>query len=96
MTCVCGSQVVTTVTQNFDDVMTFPAVTLCNFNRVHCRNLYDHIRELNSTNSSSSNNTEKIFNLCTIYNGGLCGLNIATDDMFVHGEVKLESICENS
>ena len=39
----------TTVTQTFMDVVPFPAVTVCNYNRVHCRNLHDRIVQVNSS-----------------------------------------------
>ncbi len=90
-----SAQIVTTLTQNFDNVLTFPAVTICNFNKVHCRNLYDRIRELNNSDDESDEMNYRIQSLCTVYNVGLCEYKINADDMFKHGEKRAETICVN-
>ena len=44
-------QIITTVTVQTEDSMAFPAVTLCNYNQVHCGNLHDYIEDCNRNSS---------------------------------------------
>ena len=34
----------TTISYSFPDELRLPSITICNENRIHCRNLYDHIK----------------------------------------------------
>ena len=53
----------------------FPAVTLCNKNKVHCGNLRDHIKYLRgvlqeNATVDAEGTAERISSLCTMYHIG--------------------------
>ena len=69
--------------------VTFPAVTICNLNLVHCRNLNEHILELNKTGGTG----ERVYALCNIYILGKCSKGLIIDDIFKYGDRRTEEVC---
>ena len=66
------NKVVTTVKLATVDSMPFPAVTICNYNQVHCSNLMNHIRDCTLRRLNCSKET--VVNLCHINDLTNCSL----------------------
>ena len=64
----------TTVSNTKALPLSFPGVTLCNRNFVHCGNLYKHIVDIE--------NPKLLIQLCTIYVTGKCGISLQINDQF--------------
>ena len=80
------AQVTTTVTMKHLESIHFPAVTICNQNRVHCKNAYKRIKFCkDDPESTCSEETKK--NLCMLYNIGICYVSVAADEAFKYGEI---------
>ena len=61
----------------------FPAVTICNENKVHCGNLHAAIEECDDGNCPE--NTRK--NFCILFIAGNCEASINSTEVFKHGQV---------
>lgn len=81
------------MTQEFANTLDFPAVTLCNYNRVHCGNLYDRIIEVNRT--SDPNVVQRLDSLCYLFELGQCWLAVTLEDLRREGSKVKEEICKD-
>ena len=83
-------QIITILTDESEDKLSFPAVTLCNLNKVDCSNLHNHIQHLISSNSSD---LFKINILCNIYVLGRCQNVVFLSDTINHGRYSRNNVC---
>ena len=65
------------------DAMVFPAVTLCNFQQVHCGNLFNHIQNCSANQDSCS--VDRLVFLCQIQGIANCSDIKAYADSVITG-----------
>ena len=71
---------VTTVSKEYKSLLTFPSVTICNLNRVHCGNLDNMIKRCENDDSC---NRKELY--CKIFALGQCDVALARADKVLFG-----------
>ena len=83
----------TTFKKSTEEDLSFPAVTLCNNNPVHCRNIENLIINLHE---SPTGQEERIQNLCKVYIFGRCDIVNKRADLFTYGSISNDTdICQD-
>ncbi|XP_059096686.1 acid-sensing ion channel 4-A-like [Tigriopus californicus] len=82
--------VITSVTNDEAQTMNFPAVTICNANRVHCGNLRNLIWNISQ---ETGDNEETLKKLCGVYAQVNCDGGVSLADMITEGSSNPNDIC---
>ena len=72
--------------------MNFPAVTICNQNRIHCGKLYKEVGNCIKDPDCVALGDVEMF--CRLYNYGGCELSINKSESFVSGQPQSPQICQ--